>query len=118
MTRQTGFTLIEVLVALAIVATALMAGLYASASLTHNAQRQAQRVLAQLCADNALVDVRLRLQLPDVAESVQRCEQGGRTLLTQVRVQATANANFRRLDVRVLEGEVPLLQYVTIVGAE
>ena len=46
-----GFTLIEVLVALGIVALALMTGLKASSSLSDNAQRQRQVLLAQICAD-------------------------------------------------------------------
>ena len=37
---QRGFTLIEVLVALGIVAIALMAGMQATGALTRNAQRQ------------------------------------------------------------------------------
>ena len=44
--RQAGFTLIEVLVALGIVAVALLAGLQASNALTRNAQRQADMGLA------------------------------------------------------------------------
>ena len=48
---QRGFTLVEVLVALAIVAIALMAGVQATASLTRYAQRQSDMVLAQLCAE-------------------------------------------------------------------
>ncbi|NDB01935.1 MAG: prepilin-type N-terminal cleavage/methylation domain-containing protein, partial [Betaproteobacteria bacterium] len=50
-----GFTLVEVLVALGIVAIALTAGLQATAALTRNAQRQIDNTLAQLCAENALV---------------------------------------------------------------
>ena len=59
--QQTGFTLIEVLVALGIVAIALTAGLKATASLTRNAQRQSDAVLAQLCAENELIKQRLWL---------------------------------------------------------
>jgi type II secretion system protein I len=66
--RVHGFTLIEVLVALAIVAIALTAGLQATASLTNNAQRQSSVLLAQLCAENELVKVRLARQMPGVGE--------------------------------------------------
>ena len=45
---QRGFTLIEVLVALAIVAIALMAGLQATTALARNAQRQSDILLAHL----------------------------------------------------------------------
>ena len=54
-----GFTLVEVLVALAIVAIALLAGTRAASTLTSNAQRQTDIVLAHLCAENELVKARL-----------------------------------------------------------
>src|SRR5690606_33722314 len=64
-TRNTlGFTLVEVLVALAIVAIALMAGLQATSALTRSAARQTDVVLAHLCAENELVRVRLARQMP------------------------------------------------------
>ena len=55
---QRGFTLVEVMVALAITAIALAAGLQASSALTRNAGRQSQVLQAQLCAHNALVQMR------------------------------------------------------------
>jgi len=64
-----GFTLIEVLVALMIVALALMTGLKASGALVNNAQRQMDAFLAQMCADNALHHMRLSQQLPGVGSS-------------------------------------------------
>ncbi|MBC7609354.1 MAG: prepilin-type N-terminal cleavage/methylation domain-containing protein, partial [Polaromonas sp.] len=45
-----GFTLIEVLVALSIVAIALLAGLQATSALTNNALRQSDVMLAHICA--------------------------------------------------------------------
>ena len=62
MTRARGFTLIEVMVALGIVAIALVAGLKATAALASNALRQSDMLLAQLCTDNALVTLRLTEQ--------------------------------------------------------
>ena len=49
-----GFTLIEVLVALTIVAVTLMAGMKASGALTLQAQRQTDVLLGQMCAENVL----------------------------------------------------------------
>src|SRR6218665_4196236 len=77
---QRGFTLVEVLVALAIVAIALMAGLQATTALTRNALRQADIMLAQLCAENELVKARLSSQMPSVGDSSLVCEQAGRQL--------------------------------------
>ena len=48
MRRQRAFTLIEVLVALAVTATALVTGMRAASALLENAGRQSQFMLAQL----------------------------------------------------------------------
>ena len=116
MTGTRGFTLIEVLVALAIVATALIAGLQATNAMTRATERQTDRVLAQLCAENALAQIRLSRQLPDVGDSTTSCEQAGRRLDLQQVVQPTPNPNFRRIEVRLLRDQQPLLQLSTVVG--
>jgi general secretion pathway protein I len=114
--RALGFTLVEVLVALAIVSISLIAGLQASAALVRNAERQTDRVLAQVCAENALAQVRLSRQMPDVGTSTSNCEQAGRVLELRVVVQPTPNVNFRRVEARMYRDEVPLLQLGTVVG--
>jgi general secretion pathway protein I len=111
-----GFTLVEVLVALAIVAIALMAGVQATASLTRYAERQSDMVLAQLCAENELVNVRLARQMPGVGDSTVTCEQAGRSLSVSLVVRPTPNPNFRRVDAKVLDGEVPIWRLTTVVG--
>lgn len=111
-----GFTLVEVLVALGIVAIALVAGLQASAALTRHAQRQVDMVLAQVCAENELVRVRLARQMPDVGDSTLPCEQAGRSLTVALSVRPTPNPNFRRVDARVFDGEVSLWRLSTVVG--
>jgi general secretion pathway protein I len=111
-----GFTLVEVLVALAIVAIALMAGLQATAAPTRHAQRQSDMVLAQLCAENELVRIRLLRQMPDVGDTSTTCEQAGRSLTVALGVRPTPNPNFRRVDARVLDGELPIWRLTTVVG--
>jgi general secretion pathway protein I len=116
MTRSRGFTLIEVLVALAIVAIALVAGLRASAALTTNAQRQSDVLLAHICAENELVRMRLAKQLPSVGDSDQSCEQGGQAFTVRVKVSPTPNPSFRRADAQVLAGGAPVLRISTVIG--
>ena len=114
--RLRGFTLVEVLVALGIVAIALGAGLQATAALTRNAQRQTDVLLGQMCAENALVKIRLARQLPGVGDTQTDCEQAGHRYRVLLAVRPTPNSNFRRVDARVLDGETPILNVSTVVG--
>lgn len=114
--QQAGFTLIEVLVALAIVAIALSAGLQATSALTRNALRQSSVLLAHLCAENELVKVRLSSQMPSIGDTSVSCEQGGQVLAVTVSVAGTPNPSFRRVDAQVFDGETPVLRLSTIVG--
>lgn len=114
--RHSGFTLIEVLVALGIVAIALSAGLQATSALTRNALRQSSVLLAHLCAENELVKVRLSSQMPSIGDSSVSCEQGGQNLAVTVSVLPTPNPSFRRVDAQVFEASVPVLRLSTIVG--
>ena len=112
---QAGFTLIEVLVALGIVAIALTAGLKATASLTRNAERQSDVMLAQLCAENELIKLRLAHQMPGVGDS-SSCEQAGQSLLVQTSVRPTPNPNFLRVDAKVFKNAQPQYQLTTVMG--
>lgn len=114
--QEAGFTLIEVLVALGIVAIALTAGLKATASLTRNAERQSDALLAQLCAENELIKQRLGRQMPGVGDSDTTCEQAGQTFRVQTTVRPTPNPNFLRLDARVFKDTDALIQITTVMG--
>ena len=111
-----GFTLVEVLVALGIVAIALMAGLQATSALTRNAARQTNVVLAHLCAENELSRVRLSSQMPSIGDTRVACEQAGRRYDVAVTVSPTPNPQFRRVDAQVFEAALPVLRLSTIVG--
>ncbi len=112
-----GFTLIEVLVALAIVAVTLGAGLQAAGALTRNAQRFSEVSEAQWCADNQLGAIRLTRQFPDVGDIDFECAQLGRVYRGKLVVRPTPNPNFRRVDATIGDAEaVPLLTVSTVVG--
>lgn len=114
--KEAGFTLIEVLVALGIVAIALSAGLKATAALSRNAERQSDVMLAQLCAENELIKLRLAHQMPGVGDSSSDCQQAGQTLQVQTAVRPTPNPNFLRVDARVFKGADAQFQITTVMG--
>lgn len=113
---EAGFSLVEVLVALVIVATALLAGLQTTSALTWYSERQMDRVVAKICAQNAMTSLRLNRQLPDVGDSTVTCEQIGRTIELRLLVQSTSSTNFRRIEVRVSRDGVQVMQVSTVIG--
>lgn len=113
-----GFTLIEVLVALAVVAVALGAGIKAAGALSANAQRLTDVSAAQWCADNQLTGLKLPSprQFPGIADADFACEQLGRTYQGRLRVRPTPNPNFRRVDAQIYdEAGQPLLVLSTVL---
>lgn len=115
--RGAGFTLVEVLVALAIVAIALAAGVRAAGSMTQSAERLTDVTAAHWCADNQLTQLRLAQQYPNVGDSAFSCEQLGRTYTGQLQATTTPNPNFRLVSAAVLnaEGQV-LVRLSTVMG--
>jgi len=112
-----GFTLIEVLVALAIVAITLGAGIKAAGSLTSNTARFAEVTAAQWCADNRLTALKLERRFPDIGDGIFTCEQLGRSFPGKLIVRPTPNPNFRRVDAQILdENGAPILLLSTILG--
>jgi general secretion pathway protein I len=115
--RQRGFTLIEVLVALGIVAIALAAGTQATTALVRNAQRESDLLLAQLCAENELIKARLARQMPAIGDAGLVCTQADNAFNLTVSTTPTLNPNFRRVDVQVRSAdEAPIVRLSTVVG--
>lgn len=112
----TGFTLMEVLVALFMVSLSLLAGFRAAGSMTANTERQWQMLLAQICADNTMVQMRLNPQFAETGERTTPCPQAERGLQVVTTVAATPNPSFRRVDVQVAEGATPLLRVSGLIG--
>jgi general secretion pathway protein I len=114
--RAAGFTLIEVMVALAIVAIALAAGSRAASSVVDTSQRLSDVVLAQWCADNELVQLRVSGQWPAVGKTPFACVQLGRTFKGTLKATPTPNPAFRRVDASVAnEDDRELLTISTVM---
>ncbi|MFT3858964.1 MAG: type II secretion system minor pseudopilin GspI [Aquabacterium sp.] len=114
--RPSGMTLIEVLVALAIVAFTLSAGIKAAGGLTVNAQRMADLTVGQWCAENQLMSLRLGRTFPPVGDSDFSCSQMGRVMSGKMAVRPTPNQNFRRVDAQVFdEQQQPIVKISTVL---
>ena len=96
-----GFTLIEVLVALAIVAVALAAGVRAAGTMTRANAELRLKLLAQLAADNRVAELRAANAFPALGTRSVACPQGKTKLECVEEVKSTPNPLFRRVEVRV-----------------
>lgn len=100
--HSAGFTLLEVLVALVIVGTALGASLRAIGSLTQNSGDLRASMMATWSAENRLAQIRLAHEWPALGQRSFNCAQGELQLVCEENVFATPNPFFRRVEVSVL----------------
>lgn len=105
--RGAGFTLLEVLVALAIVGTALGASLRAVGSLTQNSTDLRASLMATWSAENRLSQIRVAGEWPQLGNRTFDCPQGDLALVCQESVFATPNPAFRRVEVSVVNAGDP-----------
>lgn len=103
--ESAGFTLIEVLVALAIVSIALLAALRVAGQGTANIGEMRARMLAAWVAENVLAEQHARGDwLPlGIRRGAER--EGGIEFIWRQEVMATPNPAFRRVDVVVSAGQ-------------
>ena len=96
-----GFTLIEVLVALAVVGVALLAAVRAAGSMAQTSAELRLRLLANLAADNRIAELRSAAAFPPPGVRSAPCPQGKAQLECVEEVKSTPNPLFRRVEVRV-----------------
>jgi general secretion pathway protein I len=98
---RNGFALIEVLVGLAVLSIAMLAGLRAIANGADTQLAVSQRTMALWSADNTLMDLRMSRAWPDLGTSTFSCPQATYVFVCQRKVLSTPNPAFRRIEVTV-----------------
>ena len=120
---QNGFALVEVLVGLAVLSIAMLAGLRAIANGADTQLAVSQRTMALWSADNALLDLRIMRTWPEFGVAAYACPQANQIFVCQRKVLPTPNPSFRRIEIAVylsdpnnpLQASGPRLAWLTTV---
>lgn len=111
-----GFTLIEILVALALLAVALAAGMRALAQGADGMSTLKARTLALWVAQNRLAAAQIAPDALVAGESRGDALQAGMAFVWTVKVSATPNPAFQRVDIAVAERETPSYMLARLTG--
>lgn len=104
---QAGFTLIEAVVALLIVALGMMAVFMQLNQYAATATYIEEKTLASWIASNRLTELSVQSEWPELGESEDDVEFAGRQWHYVVEVSETAVENLRRVDVSVAGADAP-----------
>jgi general secretion pathway protein I len=99
--RSSGFTLVEVVVALAIVAIGMLAVFKTIGETVNNVSSLRDRTFAAWIADNRITEIRISGEMPSVDETAGEIEFAGRRWHWVTNVSQTQVSGLRRIDVSV-----------------
>ena len=115
--RSRGFTLIEVVVALAIVAIGMLAVFKTIGDTVNNVTVLRDRSFATWIADNRITEIRISGEMPSVEETAGEVEFGGRRWHWVTTVSQTQVQGLRRIDVSVRrDGDAENSSLVNLAG--
>lgn len=100
--RQVGFTLIEVLVALAIIAVAMAAAVRVAGLMTQSNGLLRDRSIALLAAQSRMAELRLQARLPNGLSRVD-CDQGRLLLRCEQRITPATDPRLLSINLTVLD---------------
>ena len=111
-----GFTLVEILVALAVLGVALAAGMRAVAQSADAATLLKQRTLALWVAQNRLAIAQLASPWPALGSRDGEAEQAGAAFIWRESVSGTPNPSFRKIDIVVADRREPDYALARLTG--
>ncbi len=114
--KTRGFTLIEILVALTVVAIALAAASRASSSSIAASDEARLRLLAGWVAENRLAEHQALNTWPEFGTQEGRQAQAGESYLWSETTSSTPNVQFRRLEIRVAHESSPQHALARLTG--
>ena len=115
-----GFTLVEVMVAVVIVAVGMGAAILAVNQSVYNASYLRDKIMASWVAENRLTELRLAGITPEVEETTGEAEMGDIRWLYRQKISETGVSNLLRVDIQVsseLEPQGTLVSLSGFVGA-
>lgn len=115
--RAPGFTLVEILVALAVLAIALTAAAHSVGSAVDTTVALRERMLARWVAEDRMADLELRGEWPALDTREGDAEMGGRKFHWVQETGVTPVTKMRRVETSVLlpGGKVPLVRLTGFV---
>jgi general secretion pathway protein I len=111
-----GFTLLEVLIALAILAIALAAAMRMAGIATSTTTQIKQRIVAHWIAENRITLLRTAPIWAAVGVDTGEESQAGLALRWETTISGTPNPNFRRVEIRVFAPEQPDYAFADLVA--
>ncbi len=99
--HHAGFTLIEVMVALVIVAVAIGALISAASGFTNNTGHLRDRTFARWAAANRLAEMRAMRTWPDIGKSEGDTEMARRTWHWRVTTQKVQDSSMRQVEIQI-----------------
>lgn len=100
--RETGFTLIEVLVALAIIAVAMSAAVRVAGLMTQSSGVLRDRSIAMIAAQSRMAELRLEGRLPMGVKAME-CDQGRLLLRCEQIISAAENGRLLNVGLQVFD---------------
>lgn len=114
--RETGFTLLEVIVALAVVSLGIIAAFNLVVQISTGSIHMRERTFGSWVANNEITRIRLSGEFPDVSEFDGDVEFAGREYRWRANVSETGVDKLRRIDLEVAYADEPDIVIASSVG--